>query len=84
MSSKKYALNASFHYINNDYSFANQNSAISYQLLEGLQNGKNYTGTLILQKTLTKYLDFNLNYNVRKSENLKTIHTGTLQLRAKF
>ena len=84
VSSKKYALNASFHYINNDYSFANQNSAISYQLLEGLQNGKNYTGTLILQKTLTKYLDFNLNYNVRKSENLKTIHTGTLQLRAKF
>jgi len=83
ISSDKFNLSCSFNYINNLYS-ESQQSPISYQLLEGLQAGENFTWNLTTQKSLTTYLDFNLNYNGRKSENLKTIHTGTIQLRAKF
>jgi hypothetical protein len=82
-SKKDLSLNASFNYIENKYS-GNQNDPIAYQLLEGLQKGKNYTWSLILQKKLTNYLNINLNYHARKTEILKTIHTGTIQLRANF
>ncbi len=83
ITSKKAILNASFNYINNQY-FGSENSPISYQLLEGLQKGKNFLWTLVLQKQMTNYLDLNFNYNARKSENINIIHTGTVQLRAKF
>ncbi len=83
LSNKKFSMNGSINYIDNVYS-ENQFSTISYQLLEGLQSGKNYTWSLILQKTLTNYLDLNLNYNARKSEKVNVIHTGNVQLRAKF
>jgi hypothetical protein len=53
-------------------------------MLEGLQVGKNGTWRLLLQKNLTQYLDINLNYQGRKGETSKTIHTGNIQLRAYF
>ena len=53
-------------------------------MLEGLQAGTNFTWSLIAQKKLTKYLDLNLNYFARKSESSRTIHTGTVQLKAYF
>jgi len=59
-------------------------SPVAYQMLEGLQAGKNYTWRILLQKNLTQYLDLNLNYEGRKSETSKTIHTGSIQLRAFF
>lgn len=52
--------------------------------MEGLQPGKNFTWNLLAQKKLTKFLDLNLNYFGRKSELSKTIHTGTVQLKAYF
>jgi hypothetical protein len=62
----------------------NINSPVAFQMLEGLQPGTNMTWLLTLQKRLTSYLDLNLNYFGRKSENSNTIHTGTMQLRASF
>ncbi|OMP32558.1 hypothetical protein [Mangrovimonas sp. DI 80] len=62
----------------------NLNTPVSYQILEGLQPGKNFTWTLLAQKKLTKFLDLNLNYFGRKTETSKTIHTGTVQLKAYF
>lgn len=62
----------------------NTNSPVAYQMLEGLQPGTNFTWLLSLQKRLTSFLDLNLNYTGRKFENSKTIHTGTMQLRASF
>src|SRR5690606_21128595 len=59
-------------------------SPVAYQMLAGLQAGKNYTWRILLQKNLTQYLDLNLNYEGRKSETSKTIHTGSIQLRAFF
>lgn len=57
-------------------------SAVGFQMLEGLQPGKNQTWRLLLQKNLTQYLDVNINYQGRNSETSKTIHTGNVQLRA--
>ena len=81
--SKTFSSHTSFNYIINSYN-GNQNSPIAYQLLEGLQDGKNYTWNLILQKKITNYLSVDLNYNGRKSEKLNTIHIGTIQVRANF
>jgi hypothetical protein len=58
--------------------------SVIVQMLEGLQPGKNFTWSLLAQKKLTKFLDLNLNYFGRKTETSKTIHTGTVQLKAYF
>ena len=52
--------------------------------MEGLQVGSNYTWSFTAQKKLTKFLDLNLSYFGRKSENSNSIHNGTIQLRAIF
>nr|WP_294934943.1 hypothetical protein [uncultured Flavobacterium sp.] len=82
-SQKKFTANGEFSFYTNEFS-GNQLSAVAYQMLEGLQPGKNLTWRLLLQKNLTQYLDVNINYQGRKSETSKTIHTGNIQLRAYF
>jgi len=80
---QKIALTGEFNFFQNEFK-GNANSPVAYQILEGLQPGKNFTWSLLAQKKLTKYLDLNLNYFGRKSETSKTIHTGTIQLKAYF
>ncbi|WP_034041968.1 hypothetical protein [Wocania ichthyoenteri] len=79
----KNAINGEFNYFSNAFN-GNANTPVSYQMLEGLQPGKNFTWSLLAQKKLTAFLDLNLNYFGRKTETSKTIHTGTIQLRAYF
>lgn len=62
----------------------NELAPVAYQMLEGLQVGENLTWRLLIQKNLTQFLDINLNYQGRKSEISKAIHTGSVQLRAYF
>ena len=80
---QKAAINIEFNYFSNEYK-GTQNTPVSYQMMEGLQIGNNYTWSLVMQKKLTKYLDLNINYFGRKSEISRTIHTGTVQLKAYF
>ncbi|MBU2921911.1 hypothetical protein KO504_11205 [Winogradskyella psychrotolerans] len=80
---QKIALTGEFNFFQNEFE-GNSNSPVAYQILEGLQPGKNFTWSLLAQKKLTKYLDLNLNYFGRKSETSKVIHTGTIQLKAYF
>src|SRR5690606_27892123 len=80
---KGFTSTGEFSLYENDFT-GNPLSPVAYQMLEGLQAGKNYTWRLLLQKNLTQYLDLNLNYEGRKSETSKTIHTGSVQLRAFF
>ena len=47
------AISAEFNVFKNDFT-GNANSPVAYQLLEGLQPGKNFTWTLLAQKKLTK------------------------------
>lgn len=79
----KISLNGEIKYINNNFEGSNF-TPVSYQMLEGLQPGSNFTWSLLAQKRLTKFLDLNVNYFGRKSEKSRTIHTGTVQLRAFF
>ena len=76
-------LNANFTTFFNDFS-GNPNSPVGYQMLEGLQEGTNYTWTFLWNKKLNSFLSVNLNYKGRKSLNSKTIHTGTINLKAVF
>jgi hypothetical protein len=80
---QKAAINGEFNYFSNDFK-GNPNSPVGYQMMEGLQPGKNFTWSLLAQKKLTKFLDLNLTYFGRKTETSKTIHTGTVQLKAYF
>ncbi|WP_299120512.1 hypothetical protein [uncultured Winogradskyella sp.] len=80
---QKIALTGEFNFFQNKFE-GNANTPVAYQMLEGLQPGKNFTWSLLAQKKLTKFLDLNLNYFGRKTETSKTIHTGTVQLKAYF
>ncbi|OYQ43493.1 hypothetical protein CHU92_03365 [Flavobacterium cyanobacteriorum] len=82
-SEKQFTANGEFSYYKNVFA-GNQLSPAAYQMLEGLQAGENLTWRLLLQKNLTQYLDININYQGRKSETSKAIHTGSVQLRAYF
>jgi hypothetical protein len=82
-SEKGFSMNGEFSMYQNSFE-GNVLSAVGFQMLEGLQPGKNATWRLLLQKTLTQYLDININYQGRNSETSKTIHTGNVQLRAFF
>lgn len=61
-----------------------ENSSLAYEMLEGLTKGINYTWGLNIQRTLSGFLQLTLNYEGRKTENNKPIHTGGVELRAFF
>lgn len=81
--SQKSALNGEFNYFSNNYA-GNANTPVAYQILEGLQPGRNFTWSLLAQKKLTNFLDLNLSYFGRKTETSRTIHSGSIQLKAYF
>ncbi len=70
-------------YLNINYN-SDPNTSIAYEILQGLKPGHNATWSLMFQRKLVGYLEMNIIYNGRVSENIKTIHTGSLQLRAFF
>lgn len=82
-SRQKATFTGTFNWFENDFE-GNAFSPVSFQILEGLEPGRNFTWSAIAQKKLTKFLELNLNYNGRKSESSRTIHTGSVQLRAFF
>ncbi|TND10292.1 MAG: hypothetical protein FD123_540 [Bacteroidetes bacterium] len=60
------------------------NTSIAYEMLEGLKAGKNITWKLTWQRTLANNMQLNIGYDGRKSPGIKTIHTGSAQVRAYF
>jgi hypothetical protein len=83
ISKKKNQISASINVFLNDF-IGDTNTPVAYQMLEGLQAGKNYTWNLLFNQKLNTFLNLNLSYLGRKSEGSKTIHTGSVQLRALF
>jgi hypothetical protein len=83
ISTKKNQITANVNLFFNDF-IGDTNSPVAYQMLEGLQAGKNYTWNLLFNRKLNSFLNLNLNYLGRKSERSKIIHTGNIQLRAIF
>jgi hypothetical protein len=82
-SEKRLTMNGELSFFDNKFT-GDALSAVGFQMLEGLQPGKNITWRLLVQKNLTQYLDININYQGRKTETSNTIHTGNVQLRAFF
>lgn len=60
------------------------NNSLSFDMLEGLADGNNFTWSATIQRTVAKNLQLNLIYNGRKPEDTKTIHSGGVQVRAMF
>ena len=83
INSKKNQISANANVFLNDFT-GDTNSPVAYQMLEGLQDGKNYTWNLLFNQKLNAFLNLNLSYLGRKSEETKIIHTGSVQLRAIF
>lgn len=82
-SDKKITMNGELSFYNNTFD-GDALSPVAFQMLEGLQPGKNMTWRLLVQKNLTQFLDININYQGRKTETSNIIHTGNVQLRAYF
>ncbi|ADY53420.1 hypothetical protein Pedsa_2881 [Pseudopedobacter saltans DSM 12145] len=80
---KKGTLTSKLNFIGNNFSGKN-NTPIAYELLDGLQSGNNMTWQLGFQRIISNGIQLNFNYEGRKSEKVKTIHTGGVQVRAYF
>ena len=60
------------------------NTPVAFEILEGFRSGDNITWGLSIQRNLSSNMQLNLNYDGRKSEEVKPIHTGGVELRAFF
>ncbi len=80
---KKGLLSAKINFIAISYNQP-ENTPLAYEMLEGLKTGNNYTWNVSIQRNITNSLQLSLNYDGRKSEKVKTIHSGGIQARAFF
>jgi hypothetical protein len=70
-------------YIVNSFTGA-ENTTLAFEMLDGLQAGKNVTWSVSYQRNLGNNMQLNLSYNGRTAESAPTIHTGGVQVRAFF
>ena len=70
-------------YVDIDFN-AQVNSALAFEMLDGLAAGGNITWNVLWQRNLSNNLQLNLNYSGRRSDGIRTIHTGGMQVRAFF
>jgi len=61
-----------------------ENSPLAYEMQEALLSGNNMTWNVVWQERLTNGLQISFSYEGRKSESVKAIHTGRMQLSALF
>lgn len=79
---QKTSIRGNFSFINNDFT-GNAFSIVGNQMLDGLKPGKNQVWSVILQQALNSFLQLNVNYEGRNSGD-RTIHIGSVQIRASF
>jgi len=80
---EKGSLQAEFNTLSIQYNGL-QNSALGFEMLEGLKTGINYTWSIGYQRSISKNLQLSIQYNGRKSEGSKFIHAGGMEVRAFF
>ncbi len=83
INNKKNQISANVNLFLNDFT-GDANTPVAYQMLEGLQPGQNFTWNFLFNQKLNNFLQLNLNYIGRKSEESRAIHTGSVQLKAIF
>ncbi len=69
-------------FIQNNFT-GESNSVVGNQLLEGLRPGKNFVWSLTAQQALNDFIQLNLTYEGRNTGD-RTIHSGSIQVRAGF
>jgi len=79
----KHTVQANLEYVSINYN-GEENSAIAYEMLEGLRNGNNLRWTVNWQQQILEGLQLSVNYFGRKSTDTNTIHSGSVMLRALF
>lgn len=80
----KQTIEAKFSFVLFDYNGVNGTTK-SYQILDGLQPGKNYIWNATYNRTLSNNLQLNISYEGRKTGNSdRIVHTGSASLRALF
>jgi len=77
------SLQGSYSLVSNRFA-GDRNSPAAYEMLQGLQPGRNQLWGLTLFRKLANNLQLNLSYNGRKAEESRAIHTGQLQARLVF
>ncbi|HQA75530.1 MAG TPA: hypothetical protein PLY32_00270 [Salinivirgaceae bacterium] len=80
---QKGSSNVSIGYVHNNFS-GNADDPTNFELLEGYQIGKNLTWQLGSIINLSKHFQLTLQYHGRTSPQIKTIHTGTVMIKAFF
>ena len=61
-----------------------QNSALGFEMLESLKPGLNFTWNIGYQHSISKTLQISFQYNGRKAQTGKIIHSGGMEVRAFF
>lgn len=80
---QKGSLQASFKTIQINYN-DDPNTALGFEMLDALKPGINYTWNFGYQRSLSSNLQISIQYNGRKSELNRTIHSGGMEVRAFF
>ena len=83
VSEQKGAVSMNFKFVNNPDCHVESGSVL-YQMLEGLSVGRNFVFNLNTSYMLTKHLQLNLCYEMRKSQTSKTLHVGSMELKMVF
>jgi hypothetical protein len=60
------------------------NTPLAFEMLQGLRNGTNHVWNVNWQQNLNAWVQLSFQYNGRKPTGVRTIHTGSVQLRALF
>jgi len=79
----KMSLLGSFSFVKNAFT-GNGDSVVGNQMMEGLRAGNNMVWQLQVQRQINSFLQLNISYDGRKTEENKSIHTGSVQLQARF
>ncbi len=61
-----------------------ENSSLSYTMLDGLQDGHNLIWGVTFQTRITEYLQIDLSYDGRAAQKNRAVHTALLQIKAIF
>ncbi len=80
---EKGSLNARFDLIKISYNDL-KNTALSYEMLNGLSSGNNFTWELSYQRNINENIQISITYNARKTSQADLTNIGGMQIRAFF
>jgi len=63
---------------------ADPNTPLAFEMLDALKTGGNITWNVSYQRTLSNHMQLSFTYDGRKSEDVRTVHIGGVQVRAFF